>query len=99
MRQQPGGGTGLFKQPAVIANVSIDAKTACNEIFCPAVTISRFTEGGQALKIAYANCYGLASSVWTKDILTAMKMTSQLRYGMTWVTPLACPLLKCPGPR
>ena len=56
----------------------------------------RFTEGGQAPKIAYANCYGLASSVWTKDILTAMKMTSQLRYGMTWVNTHGMPAAEMP---
>ena len=80
-----GDGSGFFYQPTVVANVDNVAEIATDEVFGPVVTLSRFSDADEAIKVVNMGRYGLASSVWTANIGQAMSMTSRLRYGFTWV--------------
>jgi acyl-CoA reductase-like NAD-dependent aldehyde dehydrogenase len=76
---------GFFFEPTVVRDVQPGSRLACEEIFGPLLSVIRFADFGEAVRVNNEVRYGLSSSVYTTDVRTAFRAFDELDNGITYV--------------
>ena len=79
------GDHGYFYEPTVIADVQQRDELITTEIFGPVITVQKFSDEDEAVRLSNDSEFALASSVWTSNAGTAARMSARLDFGCVWV--------------
>jgi len=82
---RPECGNGWFVEPTIFTGVTNNMRIAQEEVFGPVLSVIKFRDEQEAVRIANDSCYGLGAGVWTGDMARALRMAEKIQSGTVWV--------------
>jgi succinate-semialdehyde dehydrogenase/glutarate-semialdehyde dehydrogenase len=80
---------GWFYEPTILTGVEREARIEREEIFGPVVTVTRFGDEDEAVRLANGSSFGLGASVWTRDLDRARRLAWRLEAGSVWTNDVS----------